>query len=70
VAKPNIAGWRTEEQEAARLGKTVRTLRSYRTKGIGPAWAKFGNTVLYKKADEQQWLDALVQQPVRSRQAA
>ncbi len=65
-----IPGYITEEEQAKRIGKTVRTLRSWRKQGIGPAWTKAGNTVLYPDDGVIAWLKAKTQQPVRNRRTA
>jgi DNA-binding transcriptional MerR regulator len=65
-----IPGYRTEEQQAERLGKTVRTLRLWRQQGIGPAWIKAGKSVLYSEDSDVRWLKSLEQRPVRARRRA
>jgi hypothetical protein len=37
--------WLSEQEMAAAVGKTVRTLRQWRKKGIGPRYAYFGRTI-------------------------
>jgi hypothetical protein len=41
--------WLTEEEAAAAAGKTVRTLRQWRRRGVGPPYTYFGRTVKYRK---------------------
>ena len=41
--------WLTEEETAAAVGKTVRTLRQWRRRGVGPPYTYFGRTVRYRK---------------------
>jgi len=68
MSKPNLPGYRTEAEKANQLGVTVRTLRKWRQRRIGPPFAKYGKTVVYP--DDDDWLRNLVQQPIRSRRAA
>jgi hypothetical protein len=42
--------WLTEAETAAEIGKTVRTLRQWRRKGLGPPYALFGRTVKYNRS--------------------
>ena len=46
---PVLDDWLTEEETAAELRKKVRTVRRWRTDGIGPPYAQFGRTVMYHK---------------------
>jgi hypothetical protein len=39
--------WLSEKEAAAELHKKVRTLRKWRSDGIGPAYGVFGRTVRY-----------------------
>ena len=41
--------WISEKEAAAAVGKTVRTLRQWRRRGVGPPYAYFGRTVKYRK---------------------
>jgi hypothetical protein len=41
--------WLSEAEAAKAAGKTVRTLRAWRRKGVGPPYAYFGRTVRYRK---------------------
>jgi hypothetical protein len=41
--------WLSEEEAAAAVGKTVRTLRQWRRRRIGPPYTYFGRTVKYRK---------------------
>ena len=41
--------WLSEKEAAAAVGKTVRTLRQWRRRGVGPPYAYFGRTVKYRK---------------------
>jgi hypothetical protein len=60
------AGYSSEAQQAAKLGKTIRTLRLWRQKRTGPPWTLCGNTVLYRDESTDVWLKSQEQQPVRS----
>jgi hypothetical protein len=42
--------WLTEAETATEIGKTVRTLRQWRRKGVGPPYAQFGRTVKYNRS--------------------
>jgi hypothetical protein len=63
----NIPNYRTEEEQARRLGKTVRTLQLWRQQGRGLRYVKAGMTVLYPFDAEAEYLKAQEQVPVRSR---
>jgi hypothetical protein len=41
--------WLTEQETADAVGKTVRTLRQWRRRGVGPPYAYFGRTIKYRK---------------------
>ena len=41
--------WMTEAQTAAEVHKTVRTLRQWRKRRIGPPYTFFGRTVRYHR---------------------
>jgi hypothetical protein len=41
--------WLSEGEAAAAVGKTVRTLRQWRRRRIGPPYTYFGRTVKYRK---------------------
>lgn len=55
---------------AEALYTTERTLRRWRTEGIGPPWAKIGHLVLYPRAGLREWVDAQVKTPPRSQRRA
>jgi hypothetical protein len=65
-----LENYTSEHTAAPKLNQTVRTLRSWRRRGIGPAWIKVGRLVYYPNAGIAQWLKSLEQQPVRSRRVA
>jgi hypothetical protein len=61
-----IPGYRTESEQAKRLGRTVRTLQLWRLKGrIG--YTKVGPTVLYTDENEREFLKSREVAPVRPR---
>jgi hypothetical protein len=62
-----IPGYRGEKEQAERLGKTVRTLQTWRQEGRGLRYVKAGNTVLYPFEAEEEYLKAQEIAPVRSR---
>jgi hypothetical protein len=41
--------WMSEEEAAAEVQKTVRTLREWRKRRMGPPYAFFGKTVRYHR---------------------
>ena len=41
--------WLSEDEAAAAAGKTKRTLRQWRRRGVGPPYARFGRTIKYRK---------------------
>jgi helix-turn-helix protein len=54
------------EREAAReLLQSLRTLRAWRQRGIGPAWTKVGRRVHYSRTALLAWLSKQERQPVR-----
>jgi hypothetical protein len=65
-----IPGYRSEEEQAKRLGKTVRTLRGWRKQGRGPAWSRNGKDIVYADDSDVRWLKSQEVQPVRERRQA
>jgi hypothetical protein len=61
----NIPGYRTEAEQAERLGVTTRTLAGWRAQRKGPRWVKLGQRVLYPDDADIEWLKANEQRPVR-----
>ena len=41
--------WLSEQEAAAALRKSVRTLRKWRAQRVGPPYAYFGRTVKYRR---------------------
>jgi hypothetical protein len=50
----------TEQQAAALLGVTVKTLQGWRYRGGGPAFVKLGRCVRYRAEDLQDFVTAAV----------
>lgn len=46
-----------EHEIAEWTRQNLRTLRYWRSQGVGPRWAKLGRRVVYRRADVQRWLD-------------
>jgi hypothetical protein len=59
-----------EEDAAVGIGKTPRTMQSWRPQGIGPPYVKIGKTVYYERAALLGWLKDQQVVPVRSRRRA
>jgi hypothetical protein len=60
-----LEGFLTEAELGEALGKTQRTLRAWRQRGIGPPYIRMGQTVVYATESFRAWLKAGEQQPVR-----
>jgi hypothetical protein len=56
----------SEEAAAAAIGKSLRTLRQWRRRGIGPPYVKFGRTIRYRKPFVEHFRQAEIR-PVRTR---
>ena len=50
-------GLHTEQQEAARLGVSRRTLQAWRVRGEGPPFVKLGRAVRYDPNAVDSWVD-------------
>jgi len=61
-----IPGYRTEPEQAKRLGRTVRTLQLWRAQGL-IGYTKVGPTVLYTDENEAEFLKSKEVAPVRAR---
>jgi predicted DNA-binding transcriptional regulator AlpA len=49
----------TEQQVAAQLGMSIKTLQRWRLLGQGPRFRKFGGAVRYSVADIEAWAEAV-----------
>jgi hypothetical protein len=58
-------GYLTEPKLAEQLGKSVRALQDWRTRGTAPPYTKAGVTVLYRDDAVEAWLRAREHPPVR-----
>lgn len=47
-----------DEEVAALLHKSIKTLERWRTEGFGPCWIRVGRKPLYRQSDLIAWLDA------------
>jgi hypothetical protein len=56
VRTPSIPGYRSEAEQAARLGVTIRTLRRWRRQGKAPPFLLIGRTVVHSEEGEADWL--------------
>lgn len=55
--------WIGVEDLARELGVPVRTIYTWRSKGKGPRGATFGKHVRFRRADVEQWIETLLDQP-------
>jgi DNA-binding transcriptional MerR regulator len=62
-----IDGYLTETQVADTLDRTTRTLRLWRARGLGPAFTRVGNNVVYRDQAIRDWLLRNEVQPVRAK---
>ena len=60
-----IPGYSSEADTADELGVTIRTLRKWRQRGVGPSWAKVGRQIIYGNESRMTWLKGQEKQPVR-----
>jgi hypothetical protein len=61
--------WLTEAEAAAEVDKSVRTLRQWRKRRIGPPYALFGRTVRYRKTSFIEHFRASEITPARERRS-
>ena len=59
----------TDDSGLLLLGRPA-TLTRWRHEGRGPAYVRFGNRVLYRGADLNEYLDAHVVEPTGGRQSS
>jgi predicted DNA-binding transcriptional regulator AlpA len=55
-----LAEWMTTAELAAMTRQRESTIRYWRYRGTGPRGVRFGKRVLYRVADVQEWIEALV----------
>ena len=60
-----VAGYSSEAETAEQLNVAIRTLRSWRQRGVGPPWAKVGRQVIYGDESRMAWVKGQEVQPVR-----
>ena len=61
--------WMSEAEAAAEVKKTIRTLRQWRKRRIGPPYAFFGRTVRYHRPTFVEFFKASQIVPVRTHRA-
>ena len=65
-----LENWLTEDEAAAALRKSKRTLALWRQLRKGPAWTRNGKEILYRRDAIPEYLRANETQPVRERRSA
>jgi hypothetical protein len=65
-----LDGYIPEKEMAAARGVAIRTLRSERQRGDGPAFVKINKRIFYPEAAFRDWLKAIERRPVRAGKAA
>jgi hypothetical protein len=58
--------WLSEKETAASVEKSIRTLRQWRRKGVGPPYARFGRTIKYHLPALVEHFKANEVRPVRT----
>jgi hypothetical protein len=66
VADKLLGDYLPERDAAEELRQSLRTLRSWRQKRIGPGWVKIGKLVFYSRSALNSWLASLERQSVRA----
>jgi hypothetical protein len=69
VVSVELDEWLSEAEAAAAVKKSVRTLRDWRRKGMGPPFAYFGRTPRYRAATLIEHFRAAEIAPVRARKS-
>jgi hypothetical protein len=59
--------WLDEAATATEIGVSVRTLRQWRRKGVGPPYAYFGRTAKYNRRALSEHYESAQIMPVRTR---
>jgi hypothetical protein len=62
--------WLSEQEAAAAIKKSVRTLRQWRRKGMGPPYALFGRSPRYRASTLVEHFRASEIDPVRAHKRA
>ena len=65
-----VAGYSSEAETAEQLNVAIRTLRSWRKRGVGPAWTKVGRQIIYGDQSRMTWLKNQEVHPVRQQSKA
>jgi len=58
--------WVPEAEYAVLIGRTRRTLRKWRQRGVGPPWATAGKTTMYRKSSWPEYLKSIEMKPARN----
>jgi DNA-binding transcriptional MerR regulator len=67
-SKPGfLTDYNTEEEHAAQLGVTSRTLRNWRRDKKGPPFTVLGERIYYYRPSTERWLRALEQEQERAK---
>jgi hypothetical protein len=63
---PLLADYLPERDAAKELRQSLRTLRAWRERGVGPGWLKIGRRVFYGRGTIMSWVQSQERQPVRA----
>jgi hypothetical protein len=69
LPRGRIAGYSSEPATAKALNVSVRTLRKWRQRGMGPPWVKVGRQVVYSDESRVAWLKGSEVRPVQTEAA-
>jgi hypothetical protein len=58
MTTPNLPGYYSEREQAARLGLALSSLRRWRRLKFGPTSVRIGRRVLYPHGADEKWLAA------------
>jgi hypothetical protein len=58
--------WIPEAEFAQLIGRTRRTLRNWRRRGIGPLFSIAGRSALYRRSSWREYLTSIEQRPGRN----
>jgi len=59
-----------EDELAAQLRKSRATLQTWRSRGLGPAWVKLGQSIYYDRQRVREWIAASEHMPDRTKSGA